>query len=150
MNDPEAAWGEDGADGQAVREPAVGFPWADVGGMADHDVRELVEQARRDGASEMLSMLVSLCAEGVTKVTQRDARARTVGLRLLCAAALLRPGQVTEQRQRDIASMIGVHQSSVCRVLQYVRGALKRMERAGDAYRQPSMDGNAQELPHEG
>ncbi len=132
MSEPFQAWGEDDTDGQAQREPAVEFAWDEVDsasiGFSGDDA---IARARVEGGQAMLSALLSVCAEGLTRIDRKDRRASKIGVRLLCAAAVMRPGQVSSARVRDIAALLGMHHRPVFAVIQKMREALNRIDRSG-------------------
>ncbi len=127
MSDHIGAWSEDDADGNAHREPAVDFNWSEVeSAFSGYVDSETVEKARSDGGMAMLTALLIMCSENVRSIKRKDQRANLIGVRLLCAAAVMRPGQVTDRRQRDIAAILGVNIRTVERAMAHVRGVLKR------------------------
>lgn len=127
MTDQDAAWSEDDADGHAHREPAVDFAWGEVeSSLAGHVDQETLERAMVEGGQAMISAMLAICAEGVRGIRRREQRAGLIGVRLLCAAALMRPGQVTERRQKDIAALLGVDIRTVERAMAHVRSAIGR------------------------
>lgn len=117
MNDSETAWGEDGADGHAVREPAVGFDWGSIPGASEQSACD----ARREGAEEMLSRIVEVCAEGVESIRGKRHRTHTVGMRLLCMAALARPGQAVEMEIEKIERLTGMKRANIFRIMALMR-----------------------------
>jgi len=122
MSDPEASWGEDGADGNAQRELSVPFDF----GAVDAQPAEAMDEARREGAEEMLSKIVSICAEGVEAIRGKRQRTHAVGLRLLCLAALTRPGQAVEMEIQKIKALTGMSRPQIFRILYLVKSRIRR------------------------
>lgn len=117
----EYKWSEDDSEGRAHREPAVGFDWASV----DSGAGQSAEDARREGAEEMLSRIVGVCAEGVERIKGPRQRAHTIGLRLLCMSALTRPGQAVELEVAKIIKLTGMSRPQVFRIMALMRGKLR-------------------------
>lgn len=121
MIDPEPAWSEDDAEGHAHREPSVGFDW----GAVDQQPASAMDDARREGAEEMLSRIVSVCAEGVELIRGKRHRTHTVGLRLLCMAALTRPGQAVELEIQKIEKLTGMKRANIFRIMAMMRRSMR-------------------------
>lgn len=121
MTDEHAAWSEDDADGVAHRERAVPFDWSAV----DSVPSSAVDDARREGAEEMLSRIVSVCAEGVEAIRGKRQRTHAVGLRLLCMAALTRPGQAVDLEIQKIEKLTGMKRANIFRIMAMMRRSMR-------------------------
>lgn len=102
---------------------AAGFDWGELERRLEtaEDPAEVIAQARAEGMMEMLTKILSICAEGVMNIKQVSKRTDVIGIRLLCVAALLRPGQAVERNTVAIAEATGLEVSGVRKIMARMR-----------------------------
>ena len=110
MTDPFLAFEHNPDTEESEKILAAGFDWEELERRleTDPDPKEVIAQARAEGNMEMLSKIVAICAEGVMDIKQKSKRTEGVGLRLLCAAAALHPGQALEKSTSQLSKVTGI------------------------------------------
>ena len=123
MNDHFLAFENNPDSEESEKILAQGFDWSELERRleTDPDPAEVIAQARAEGNMEMLSKIVAICAEGVMEIPQEGKRVEVIGLRLLCASALLRPGQAVEKSSSTLAKVTGLTYRRINQVLKQVR-----------------------------
>lgn len=126
MTDPFLAFERNPDSEEAEKILAAGFDWSELERRleSDTDPEEVIAQARAEGNMEMLSKILAICAEGVMDIRQVSKRSGVIGSRLLCAAAILHPGQAIEARVSAICEATGLKRTEAFRRMAEVR---KRM-----------------------
>lgn len=119
------AFGEDDEDGQARRELTQGFDFEAVDrGLGTVEAMDAVVDGHA-AAQEMLSHIIEICAEGLSRIDRIDRRASAAGLRVFCIGLAMRPGQVETSKIREVASLLGVTHEAVRKVLVHVRRRIR-------------------------
>ena len=123
MTDPFLAIEHNPDTEESEKILAAGFDWEDLERRmeTDPDHKEVIAQARAEGNMEMLSKIISICAEGVTNIDRVESRKSVITARLLCLAAILHPGQAIDARVSALSKATGLGRAMMFRTLSYVR-----------------------------
>ena len=123
MNDPFLAFENNPDSEESEKILARGFDWSELERRLETatDPAEVIAQARAEGNMEMLSKIVAICAEGVMDVSNPGKRCEVIGLRLLCATALIRPGQAVERSTATLAKITRMHVRRIQQVMKELR-----------------------------
>ena len=128
MTDPFLAF-ERSADGESAETVlAADFDWEDLERrlQTDPDPREVIAQARAEGNMEMLSKIVTICADGVVRIKNPKQRRDLMATRLMCIATALRPIPANYGAVVAVMKLTGQSASAVERSLAFVRKNLFR------------------------
>lgn len=105
---------------------STGFDWDAIErGMGERGIKEI----ELDGARTAISAVFAICAEDVRSVRQVTRRTHVIGLRLLCFAAIIRPGQVMEQSANEVAKFTGMDVKYIFRMMKKIRHRMKMKSR---------------------
>lgn len=126
MTDPFLAFQRNAETDETEPVMASEFDWDELALRMERDEKPgaLLAEARQEGGREMLSQIVAVCAEGVMQIRGKSTRVEVVGLRLLCAAAVLRPGQAMDRSVRTMAKATGINVSHIHRVIKQMRARI--------------------------
>ena len=111
MSDPFLAWERNADTEESERVLATQFDWESIEGSSEE-----IMGTKAEAAELVISEMIRLCAEGITKLDRKDQRAKTVGLRFLCFCSMYRPGQAFEPELHKIAELTGTNHKSVYKV----------------------------------
>jgi len=127
MNDPFLAFERNPDTEESEKILAAGFDWEELERrlMVEQDPKEVIAQARAEGNMEMLTKLLTICAEDVMEIRQVSKRTGVVGTRLLCAAAILHPGHAVEARADMLSRATGLKRTEVFRRLSEMRERMR-------------------------
>ncbi len=127
MTDPFLAFERNPETDESEPVLAAGFDWAELERRleTDPDPHEVIAQARAEGNMEMLSKLLSICAQDVMEIRQVSKRTGVVGTRLLCAAAILHPGHAVEARAEMLSKATGLKRTEVFRRMSEMRERMR-------------------------
>lgn len=127
MNDPFLAFERNPDSEESEKILAAGFDWEELERRleTDPDPNEVIAQARAEGNMEMLTKLLTICAEDVMEIRQVSKRTGVVGTRLLCAAAILHPGHAVEARAEILSKATGLKRTEVFRRMAEMRDRMR-------------------------
>ena len=110
---------------------STGFDWDAIErGMGERNSRKSdIEDAEQDGARMGISAFIEICAEDASSVRQITRRTHVIGLRALCLAAIIHPGQVTEQSAKEVAKFTGMDVKYIFRMMHKMKSRLEMKSR---------------------
>ncbi len=105
---------------------STGFDWDAIErGMGERGIKEI----EMDGARTAVSAVFAICAEDVRSVRQVTRRTHVIGLRLLCLAAIMHPGQVTEKDAESVADLTKMDVAYIFRMMKKIRHRMEMKSR---------------------
>ena len=128
MNDPFLAFERNPESEESEKILAAGFDWEELERRleTDKDPQEVIAQARAEGNMEMLTKIVSVCADGVARIKNPKQRRDLMAIRLICIATALRPVPENYGAVVSVMKLTGLSASAVERSLAFVRKNLFR------------------------